>query len=260
MSRLASKIRSLLTNPEDNLEALLRALQSREERPRPRPWSKLPLPPDKEAEAVALFPQIIAALAPLVESDDSGQRYGALQALSMIHSAEARAVLLPALADPLSICRVAALEGLAACPPSTAVVDQVIALLGDEKQAVRLHAASALGLLADERAIAPLQALLDGPGKEARGVKQWAAFSLAEFGHGAPSDSTSAEDSAADIADEAGDEEAIQREAAGRVAEGFGELLGQLKGKDGITMGDFVSGLEEMEQQFERDALQSEED
>jgi HEAT repeat protein len=178
----------------------------------------------------------------------------------MIHSAEARAVLLPALADPLSICRVAALEGLAACPPSTAVVDQVIALLGDEKQAVRLHAASALGLLADERAIAPLQALLDGPGKEARGVKQWAAFSLAEFGHAPPSDSASAEDSAAETADDPDEDETVQREAAGRVAEGIGELLTQLKGKDGITMGDFVSGLEAMEQQFERDALESDGD
>jgi HEAT repeat protein len=258
MSRLAAKIRSLLTNPEDNLEGLLRALQSREEQPRPRPWSKLPLPPDKETEAVALFPQVIAALAPLVESDDSGQRYGALQALSMIHSTEARAVLLPALADPLSICRVAALEGLSACPPSAAVVDQIIVLLGDEKQAVRLHAASALGLLADERAIAPLQALLDGPGKEARGVKQWAAFSLSEFGEQAGAGGAQADHSEEDADLE--EQEAIQREAAERVAQGIGDLLGEFKDKDGITMGDFASGLEAMEQQFERDALEGEQD
>ena len=86
-------------------------------------------------------------------------------------------------------------------------------------------------------------------------MKQWAAFSLAEFGHGAPSDSASAEDSAEETADDPDEDEAIQREAAGRVAEGIGELLTQLKDKDGITMGDFVSGLEAMEQQFERDAL-----
>jgi len=247
MSRLAAKIHSLLQRPEENLEGLLKQLQSRHERPRPRPWSRLFLEPKEEPEAIALFPEIASVLAPLVGSDDSIQRHGALQALGMLRSTEARTALLLGLADPLSICRVAALDGLAACPPSPEVVDRVIALLEDDKQSVRLHAASALGLLGDERAIAPLQSLVADGKKEARIVKQWAAFSLAEFGK-------EAEGGPPDDPEDPEEEEAIQREAAERVAEGITDLLSKLKGKDNVTMGDFVTGLEAMEQQFDAQA------
>ena len=250
MSRLAAKLRILLDCPEDNLDGLLQLLQSRKERPRPRPWSKLPLLVEEQPEAIALFPQITTALAPLVDSKNSDLRYGALQALGMIGSPEAREVFLQALGDPLSICRVAALDGLAVCPPSPAVVDQVIALLSDEKQGVRLHAASALGRLGDDRAVPHLQALLAEGRKEPRGVRQWAAFSLSELGQDA-----GANPQASLAEEDPGEEEAIQREAAQRVADGIGEMLAEFKSKDRVTLGDFVSGLEQMEQQFERDAL-----
>jgi len=251
MSRLAAKIRSLLDCPEDNLGALLQLLQSRKERPRPRPWSKLSLLVEEHPEAIALFPQITEALGPLVDSENSDLRYGALQALGLVASPETSEVLLRALGDPLSICRVAALDGLAVCPTTSAVVDQVIPLLSDDKQAVRLHAASALGQLGDERAVPHLQALLAEGSKEPRGVRQWAAFSLSELGRqglvieeALPPDDAHPEE-----------EEAIQREAAQRVADGIGEMLAQFKTQDRVTLGDFVSGLEQMEQRFGRDEL-----
>lgn len=256
MSRLAAKLRSLLVCPEDNLDALLQLLQSRKERPRPRPWSRLPLLVEEQPEAIALFPQIAAALGPLVDAENSDVRYGALQALGMIGTSDSRDLFLSALSDPLSICRVAALDGLSVCPAIPEVVDQVIALLSDEKQGVRLHAASALGMLGDDRAVPHLQALLAESSKERRGVRQWAAFSLSELGRDATGD-PGATPKALHSPEE---EEAIQREAAQRVADGIGDLLTQFKGKERVTVGDFVSGLEQMEQQFERDALSEDAD
>jgi hypothetical protein len=80
-------------------------------------------------------------------------------------------------------------------------------------------------------------------------VRQWAAFSLSELGREdvAESGTTSEE--------EPDEEEAIQREAAQRVADGIGELLTQFKGQERVTLGDFVSGLEQMEHEFERGAV-----
>jgi HEAT repeat protein len=262
VSALADRIRALIEQPEESLAELLVALQSSHERPRPRPWSKLCLRAEHEAEAAAMFPQVSRILAPLVAAENSDRRHGALQVLGLVPCPEARAALILGLADPLSICRVAALDGLAACPATGDVVDRIIILLDDPKQPVRLHAASALGLLGDPRAIGPLQRLLVESQDATASVRQWAAFSLSELGYDVgedlPESSSPAPEAGTDQTEpgEGGgeeDEEAIQREAAQRVVEGFTALIGKLKQKDSVTMGDFVSGLEAMERQFGED-------
>lgn len=182
MNDFADRVRSLIEQPEHNLGDLLAELQTRASRPLPRPWSRLALLPEEEPKAPELWPEVAEALAPLVESSDSDLRLGSLQVLGLLPCPEATELLLRGLDDSLSVCRVAAIDGLASTPPTEEGVDRVLALLYDPQQPVRLHAAACLGPMGDARAAEPLRALLLERPDESSMVRQWAAFSLAELG------------------------------------------------------------------------------
>jgi len=240
-------IHHLLERPTIQLKVLGELLQSPHERPRPRPWSKLPLLDDEVPNVSSVFPKVATALSPLLKSTDNQVRHQAVQLLTLVPCAEAASLLLPVLSDPSSICRVGAIDGIAACPPSAEAIRAVAALLEDPKAPVRLHAAAALGQMGATSTVGPLRRLLQN-GEETSGVKEWAALALAELGETAePALSPS------DPLTEAEEDETIQREAAERVAEGLAAMLGALKKKGSVTMGDFTAGLEALERQFGED-------
>ena len=182
MSRFGERVRGLLEAPSEHLGDLLAELQAEPGRALPRPWSRLSLSPEDEPEAPALWPEVAQALAPLVGAEDSEARLASIQILGLTPCPEAREALLRGLDDPLSVCRVAAIDSLATVPASDESVTRVLALLEDPKQAVRIHAAAALGQMGAERAAGPLRDLLLTRSDENSLVRQWAAFSLAELG------------------------------------------------------------------------------
>lgn len=253
MSSLLDSVRELLESPEANLALICQLLQSRRERPRPRPWSRLHLVIEEEPGILELFPQVTKALLPLLASENSSRRHEALLALSLAPCGEAAEALLLGLNDPMSVCRVRAVDGLALCSPTSRAITGVIALLKDPKAPVRLHAAAALGQMGATEAIQPLRDLLEQE-EETAGVKEWAAFALAELG-----EQVEAELISSDPLAEAEEDESIQREAAQRVADGLAALLGSLRGRDKVTMGDFASGLDAMEKQFAEEQANQEE-
>lgn len=244
VTSLLDSIQELLDSPDLPVKVLRKALQSPNERPRPRPWSQLPLLEEEAAGISSLFPKVARAAHPLIQSEDNELRYEAIQLLGLVPCGEVRELLIPVLQDPSSICRVEAVDGLAACPPSTASITAVIALLDDPKAPVRLHAAAALGQMGATASIGPLRSALQNP-QETSGVKQWAAHALAELG-----EATEPDLAPSDPLTEAEEDESIQREAAERVAEGLAAMLGAFKKKDSVTMGDFAAGLEALERQF----------
>lgn len=127
--------------------------------------------PALKAYAVKALAQIrhsatIAPLLPLAQDPDPTLRTLVIEALSSFHDPQIPPVLLQALHDPASAVRQAAIAGLAVRSDLAAELDLVsplAACLGDEDLAVGRRAAVALGRLGDERAIAPLQALLHHP-------------------------------------------------------------------------------------------------
>jgi len=153
----------------------------------------------------------------------------------------------------MSVCRVRAVDGLALCRPTPPAIAGVIALLKDPKAPVRLHAAAALGQMGATEAVQPLRDVLEQE-EETAGVKEWAAFALAELGEQVEPELTRSDPLA-----EAEEDESIQREAAQRVADGLAALLGSLRGRDKVTMGDFASGLDAMEKQFAEEQANQEE-
>jgi hypothetical protein len=90
-------------------------------------------------------------------------------------------------------------------------------------------------MLGDGRAAPHLQALLAESSKERRGVRQWAAFFLSEIGRDATGEPGANPKALHGPEEDPVEEEAIQRKAAQRVADGIGDLPTQFKGKERVT-------------------------